>query len=204
MSRRIQQQIRRLQREQGVPFSVARQLVLGAGNNAGGSSGSGGADGPARSGGWDESEYNRPENTAIGEVMSYPGNALPEQAAAKVCKTLGIPGADVPLEVMVTAVRAYPADFPVVDSGVTAEYDYGLVLLEVTVEFDVDVEMVLSASAAQAIVVSGRGTVTLDEGEWATVHCRGLGLRYIAQVRSEFEQAEVCAEAYELRDRDSV
>jgi len=181
--------------------------VLGAGNNAGGSSGSGGssgAGGPARSGGWDESEYNRPENTAIGEVMSYPGNALPEQAAAKVCKALGIPSADLPLEVMVTAVRAYPADFPVVDARVTAEYDYGLVLLEVTLEFDVDVEMVLSASAAQAIVVSGRGTVTLDDGEWATVQCCSLGLLYIAQVRSEFEQAEVCAEAYELRDRDSA
>lgn len=112
-------------------------------------------------------------------------------------------------DVMIAAIKAAPPDFPLVDLSTVREYEYGLRLDEVTVDFDADLEVSLAPSTVQAVVDPTEvwiytgdefsGEIVAD-GEETTIHLSAVRLRCVAQVRSEHEHAEITEIAIGLVD----
>lgn len=93
-------------------------------------------------------------------------------------------------DVIVGSVSAAPPGFPLIDSGTVYEYDYGLRLDEVTVDFDAVLEIGLPPNIAHANVAYLGGRIVYDDGDWTTIGL-SVRLRCIAQVRFEHEDAQI-------------
>ena len=94
-------------------------------------------------------------------------------------------------DVIVTSVSAAPPAFPLIDSGIIYEYDYGLRLDEVTVDFDADLEVNLPPNIARTHVDHLGGRIVYDDGDRTTIRLSLVRLRCIAQVRSELDVVEI-------------
>lgn len=92
---------------------------------------------------------------------------------------------------MLVTVAAAPAGFPHIESGVVREYEYGMNLEEVTLGFDADIEIGLPAWAAKALLDSGTATVVGQDSDWAVMAVPGVEMECTAQLRVEFEDAEI-------------
>ncbi len=124
-----------------------------------------------------------PATDATHVIRNLLGRLLDGEAMEAVLQGLG--------DVIVSAVKPAPSDFPLVDSGTVREYDYGLTLDEVTVDFDADLEVGLTSSVAETLLATSGGEIVNDDGAWTVVRLSEIRLRCVAQVRSELDQAEI-------------
>ncbi|GAA2165489.1 replicative superfamily II helicase [Humibacillus xanthopallidus] len=158
--------------------------------------------------GWEEFQLDEAEREVVDHIRALTGNALEtadservvrgllellvdDSSIARILDDLG--------DVIVTAVRAAPTGFPLIDSGTVYEYDYGLRLDEVVVEFEADLDIGLSPGSAHdyADVLGGR--IVYGDDDWASVLVP-VRLRCTAQVRAEFEAAEITEVVISLSD----
>lgn len=182
-SRRAKQEIRRAQRSagRGARYNNHRR---------------GGRGGVTRSpgGGWPENSRDTAVAAAISEVRHLVGNSMPARTIPGVCEALGIDEQDAPAEIMVSAVAPAPdPDFPYIESARLDEYDYGLVLDEVSLGFDADIELVaLPRAAAEDLIRSGHAVLVLDEDpDVVDVRVEALPFVFTGQTRTEAEQSEM-------------
>lgn len=189
MSRRREQEIRQYMCQHGVPFNVARQALAGKIPGSGRS-----ADGwPAK-----------PKDYVVGEVIGHlrhlVGNGLAADHASRLLERLleidfdqeKVDEATAEMgDVMVVTVAAAPAGSPLIESGVVREYEYEMTLEEVTLGLDADLEVGLPTWAAQPLLDSGSATVVEQDDDWVVFALPGVELECAAQLRVEFEQAEI-------------
>lgn len=195
-------------------YRTARNAHTATGNVSSGPSGPAGPGGPAdgahgssgpgSSGGdgWPPNPANPIVGVVIETARYLPGNSLPPSATPAICAALGIPTASVGGDVMVTKVAAGPAWFPNVEADLIEEYEYEVRLYEVVLGMDADVELggVPIAVAAQLAATYTNATVVYQDGEWATVAISGFPLEVTAEVRHEFESAELGEYSVTVRD----
>jgi hypothetical protein len=187
MSRRTEQKIRLYMRQHGVPYNVARQILSGSI--------------PARADdGWPPEPKDYVVGTVVGHLRYLVGNGLAADHAARLIERLlelDFDQAEIDRvtaemgDVMVVAVAAAPVGFPYIESAVVREYDYEMTLEEVTLGFDADLEVGLPKWAAKPLLDSGSATIVEQEDDWVTIAVSGVELECSAQLRVEFEQAEI-------------
>lgn len=203
-SRRRQQDARRQQRSLGIPYGQGLRNVRrsAAPSGAPGSldpghvTGSAGGAVPSPPPQWDERYLNDAESAAVGRVVGMRGDALPREAVRVVARYLGLPSYDG--DVIAARVALDPAPFYGASSDVTASYDYGLEVHEVTVLFAADIEITVTASEAQVLLAKGAVVVIPDESD-PTLLVTGVRLELSAQIRVEAEHVEIMDEIYEIR-----
>lgn len=197
MSRRKQQEARAIQRATGATYRAAGNVRRPGGGGPAGPAGPGGRTpgGPGGTGddGWPRNPKNVVVGTVIETVRNMPGNSLPAAATPGICAALGIPAGAVGGDIMVTKVAAGPDWFPNIESTMIDQFEDGLELYEVTIGMDVDVELggLPIAVADQLAAANADAKVAYEDEQWATVAVTGLPLALTAEVRSEFEGAEV-------------
>jgi len=188
MSRRREQDIRRYMHEHGVPFNVARQALSGrlpaAGDNDG----------------WPSDTKDYVVGEAIGYLRSLVGNSLPADHATRLLERLLQPYFDQARidqvtadmgDVMVVSVAAAPAGLPLIESGVDYEYEYEMTLEGVTLGFAADLEFTLPTWAAKPLLDWGTASVLEQDAHWVAMAMPGVELQCTAQLRVEFEEAEI-------------
>lgn len=159
--------------------------------------------------GWPEASGDPVIDEVIDHVRALVGNSLPAADAAGIIRQLlELTLDDEAIEsviddlgdAIVSTVKAAPPQFPLIESGTVREYDYGLRLDEVTVDFDADLQVGLSSAAAYTFVHASGGEIVYDDGDWTTVRLSKVRLRCVAQVRSELDEAEVTVVSIGLVD----
>ncbi|MFI5714112.1 hypothetical protein [Kribbella sp. NPDC051620] len=190
MSRRREQEIRQYMSQHGVTFTVARRALSGHG--------------PAATGNQPDGWPAASKDYVVGEVIDHlrhlVGNGLETSDAARVIENLlrghfdegRIAAAITTMgDVMVVSVASAPADFPLIQSGVVWEHEYGMTLEEVTLGLDAELEISLPDWAAAPLISTGAAATAYVEDAWVTVALRGVELECTAQLRVESEQAEI-------------
>lgn len=155
--------------------------------------------GEVQSDGWSDVVGDVGTAEVIDHVRGLVGNSLPMTDAERIVRsllglTLPVDKIDSVLadlgDVIVISIRAAPAEFPLVDSATVREYDYGLRLDEVSVDFDADLELSLAPSAALALFGQSHGLIAYGADE-SEIHFLAVRLRCVALVRVEHEHAEI-------------
>lgn len=209
-------------RQHGVSYNVARRAVGAqvaavrggpsgpAGPGGPGSGWPGGAGTQPSSDGWPVETRDIVVGAAISGLRSMVGNAVPKTSARRLIAGLLAEEVDHPAidlaiddlgDVMVNSLVASPADLPYIESRHMYEYEYGLSLDEVTLGFVADLEVVLKIPVAEALARVSGGYVLEIEDPWATVRMPAVELFFVAQVRSEYESAEI-VESWVTQDFD--
>jgi len=197
MSRRREQEIRRYMREEGVPYSVARQVLAGNVPAA------------PHDDGWPPEPKDYVVGAVIGDVRGLVGNGLSADHGSRLLERLlelyfdqaKIDEATAEMgDVMVVTVAAAPASFPLIESGVIHEYEFGMALEEVTLGFDADIEVRLPTWAAKPLLDSGTATVLEQDPDWAVIAVPGVEMECTAHLRVESEDAEITELWISLRE----
>lgn len=150
--------------------------------------------------GWSEYAFDAVEQAAVNQLRALVGRSLQTTDAKRILRRLFARFLDVDVierilevldEVMVTSVSAAPSAFPLIESGTTYEYDYGLSFDQVTLDFDADLEVDMPTDLARSHIENLGGRITYDDGDWATVLLTSVRLRCVAQVRSELDIVEI-------------
>jgi len=151
-------------------------------------------------GGWSEYALDTVEQEVVDHVRGMVGNSLETTDAESILRQLrelfiDDESIDQILEdlgdVIVISVSAAPPGFPLIDSSIIYEYDYGLRLDEVTVDFEADLEVGLPPTIAHRHVDHLGGRIVYDDSDWTTIRLSSVRLRCVAQVRSELDVAEI-------------
>lgn len=159
--------------------------------------------------GWSEFEDDPTIGEVIDHVRALVGNSLPTENAAQVIPhllELFLNDEEIAAvledlgDVMVSAVKAAPPEFPLIDSGTVREHDYGSRLDEVTVDFDADLEIGLAPSIAETLLAASSDDIAYDDGDSTVVRLSEVRLRCVAQVRSELDHAEITEVSIGLAD----
>lgn len=175
-------------RQHGEPYNVARQAIAGKIPAA------------RHDDGWPPEPKDYVVGAVIGHLRYLVGNGLSADHTPRLLERLleryfdqaKIDEATAEMgDIMVVTVAAAPAGFPHIESGVVREYEYGMTLEEVTLGFDADIEIGLPAWVAKALLDSGTATVVQQDSDWAVIAVPGVEMECTAQVRVEFEDAEI-------------
>jgi helicase len=164
--------------------------------------------GEVQSDGWSDVVGDVASFEVIDYVRGLLGNSLPMPDAERIVRSLlklALPDGEIDRvvadlgDVIVTATRAVPMDFPLVAAATVREYDYGMRLVEVTVDFDADLELSLSPSIARHLLSKLHGYVAYG-GEESELQFLAVRLRCVALVRSEHEHAEIAESSIDVVD----
>lgn len=184
-------------REEGVPYSVARQVLAGNVPAA------------PHDDGWPPEPKDYVVGAVIGDVRGLVGNGLSADHGSRLLERLlelyfdqaKIDEATAEMgDVMVVTVAAAPASFPLIESGVIHEYEFGMALEEVTLGFDADIEVRLPTWAAKPLLDPGTATVLEQDPDWAVIAVPGVEMECTAHLRVESEDAEITELWISLRE----
>lgn len=190
-SRHKQQDARRRQREQGTRYAKALRDARG-GSGPGGPDGRDGQTIPE----WDPERFSDAQNNVLARIAAFQGDVLPPAAVEPVARFLGLHTFDG--DIGVSRVTLGPPPFHDVESSVTATYDYGLEVVEVSVVFTADIEVTVSSDEGTSLISQGRASLLYPDTAWPTVVCPGVQFQMSAQVRLEFEFVEIVEELFTL------
>ena len=164
---------------------------------------------PGHDDGWPPGPEDYVVGAVIGHVRCLVGNGLSADHGSRLLEGLlqlyfdqaKIDEATAEMgDVMVVTVAAAPAGFPLIESDVSHEYEYGMTLEEVTLGFDADIEVPLPTWAAKPLLDSGTATVVEQDRDWAVIAVPGVEMQCTAHLRVEYEDAEITELWISLRE----